>query len=94
MEKFVKKFNEAKIKDKDEANSFYVSNTLPLASEVLYDGVGGVLLYPSEYRPLSYLGNMDQKKFLEYRRELAELFKDIDYIMGKINKKYGLKYKK
>lgn len=94
MKKFVKRYEEAKIKDRDEANSTYYSHTLPLASEILYDKTGGVILYPSEYKPMSYLGKIDTEKFNSYRKELADLFKDIDYIMSKINKKYGLKLKK
>lgn len=94
MKNFVKKFEEAKLKDKDMFNSHYESSFFPLSTEIIYEKTGGVIFYPSDYKALMYAGNLSEQEFLEYRKELSNLFKDLDYIMSKINKKYGLKLKK
>lgn len=77
--------------DKKANLTTYTLNNFPLKLELMYANGGAITTFDITNSFKSYGGNLDEKKFDKYKKEITALYKDFDDIYSEINKKYGLR---
>ena len=84
--------NEVKTRYKHDNNTttFYFKN-VPLDVTLTPAYGGTIMTFNLENTYCTYDGDLQDKNFEKYKKEISALFQDFDDIFAEVNKKYGLK---
>ena len=86
------KLNEIKSRyNKSTDFTEYTLSNAPLSIDLSYSYGGTIIVFGIENSMETYGGNLSDKDFKSYKKEMTNLFKDFDDIYKEVNDKFNLK---